>query len=93
MLGILLIIMWTGTDHAMCKNNLNLLWAWPTQAVMAFFMGSKKVWVKKYFGFTALALIILLMAWFFLPQKLNLALLPLVLLQIYFCAKKYWGKV
>ncbi|MGH2645957.1 MAG: DUF4105 domain-containing protein, partial [Ginsengibacter sp.] len=30
LLGILLIFMWLGTDHFMCKDNFNLLWAWPT---------------------------------------------------------------
>jgi len=25
-LGILLIFMWTATDHAMCRNNFNLMW-------------------------------------------------------------------
>jgi hypothetical protein len=38
LLGILLIFMWFGTDHLMCKDNFNLLWAWPTNALAAFYI-------------------------------------------------------
>jgi len=83
LLGIILIFMWTATDHAMCKNNFNLLWALPTNAVMAFFLASKKNWVKKYFRFTAIIWALLLLAWFFLPQQMNNGLIPVVLLLIW----------
>ena len=82
-LGILLILMWTGTDHSMCKNNFNLLWAWPTHFIMAFFVNSRKRWVKKYFTVTAIILSLVLLAWFFLPQQMNNGLIPIVLLLIY----------
>ncbi|HMW27271.1 MAG TPA: hypothetical protein PKC51_11545 [Ferruginibacter sp.] len=88
MLGIILILMWTATDHPMCRNNFNLLWAWPTHAVIAFFVSSKKNWVKKYFSFTSIALTIVLISWFFLPQQMNNGLIPLVLLLIYRSALK-----
>lgn len=87
-LGIILIFMWTGTDHSMTKNNFNLIWAWPTHAAMAFFVNSKKEWVKKYFKFTAIALMAVLISWFFLPQQMNNGLLPLILLLIYRSAVK-----
>ena len=87
-LGIILILMWAGTDHTMCKNNFNLLWAWPTHSIIAFFVSSKKTWVKKYFKFTAIALIIVLISWFFLPQQMNNGLIPIVLLLIYRSAAK-----
>jgi hypothetical protein len=83
LLGIILIFMWAGTDHSMTKNNFNLLWAWPPHFIMAFFVTSKKRWVKKYFAFTTLALVLVLLAWFFLPQHLNTGLIPIVLLLIY----------
>ncbi len=83
LLGIILIFMWAATDHAMCKNNFNLLWTWPTHAVMAFFVNGKKNWARKYFRFTAFALGLLLLVWFFLPQQLNIGLIPVVLLMIW----------
>lgn len=90
-LGILLIFMWTATDHQMCKNNFNLLWAWPTHTIIAFFVSSKKGWVKKYFKFTAIALTLVLISWFFLPQQMNNGLIPIVLLLIYRSAVKAWN--
>jgi hypothetical protein len=83
LLGIILIFMWFGTDHSMTKNNFNLLWAWPTHFIISFFANSKKRWVKKYFGFTSVALAIVLLAWFFLPQHLNTSLIPVTLLLLY----------
>jgi hypothetical protein len=87
-LGIILIFMWVGTDHSMTKNNFNLIWAWPTHTIMAFFVNSRKTWVKKYFKFTAVALLAVLISWFFLPQQMNNALIPIVLLLIYRSVKK-----
>ena len=88
LLGIILIFMWFGTDHSMTKDNFNLLWAWPTHTIMAFFVNSKKSWVQKYFKFTALALLAVLISWFFLPQQMNNGLIPIVLLLIYRSVKK-----
>jgi hypothetical protein len=88
LLGIILIFMWFATDHSMTKNNYNLLWAWPTHIVIAFFVNSNKSWVKKYFALTSVALVLVLLAWFFLRQHLNISLLPFVLLLIYRSATK-----
>lgn len=87
-LGIILIFMWFGTDHSMTKDNYNLLWAWPTHVLMAFFINSKKSWVRKYFAFTAVALLLVLLSWFFLPQQMNNGLIPIILLLIYRSVKK-----
>lgn len=88
LLGIIIILMWTCTDHAMCKNNFNLLWALPTHSIGAFLVNSKKRWVKKYFAFTAISLTLVLLAWLFLPQQMNNALIPIVLLLIYRSIKR-----
>lgn len=87
-LGIILIFMWLGTDHSMTKDNFNLLWAWPTHSIMAFFINSRKRAVQKYFKFTAVALMAVLISWFFLPQQMNNALIPIVLLLIYRSVKQ-----
>ncbi|MBL7702668.1 MAG: DUF4105 domain-containing protein [Ferruginibacter sp.] len=92
-LGIVLIFMWFGTDHSMTKNNFNLLWAWPAHFIMAFFVNSKKAWVKKYFKFTVIALLLVLCSWLFLPQQMNNALIPIVLLLIYRSIKKSYALV
>lgn len=82
LLGILLVFMWFGTDHIMCKNNLNLLWAWPTNIVAAFYIHSKKSLAKKYFTLFAVFNLILICCWFFLPQHMNPALIPIILILI-----------
>ena len=78
LLGILLIFMWFGTDHLMCKDNFNLLWAWPTNALAAFYIHSKKRPATKYFMIYAVFNLVLFACWFFLPQHLNPALMPLI---------------
>jgi hypothetical protein len=81
--GILLLFMWFGTDHKVCQNNYNLFWAVPTNILMAFFVHSNKAWVKKYFSIVFWLTVVLALAWFFLPQQMNNALIPIVLLIIY----------
>ena len=36
LLGILMLVMWFATDHQGCQNNLNILWALPTNAILAY---------------------------------------------------------
>ncbi|MBN8788089.1 MAG: DUF4105 domain-containing protein [Terrimonas sp.] len=80
LLGILLVLMWTATDHALCKDNYNLLWALPFHTIAAFFIRSKNSRIKKYWLATAVINILLLAIWFFLPQQLNNGLIPLIVL-------------
>ena len=78
LLGFLLVFMWFGTDHIMTKNNYNLLWAWPTNAIAAVYINSGKRWVKVYYLVYAIFGILLIGSWFFLPQLMNPALLPII---------------
>ncbi len=80
LLGILLIFMWLGTDHIMCKDNFNLLWAWPTNTIAAFYIHSKKRPVKIYFIVYAVFNLVLLACWGFLPQHMNPGLVPIIAL-------------
>ena len=83
LLGILIIFMWFGTDHLMCRNNYNLLWTWPTHTIAAFYINSRKYRAKNYFKIIAISNTILLFAWFFLPQHMNISLIPFILLLIF----------
>lgn len=88
--GILLLFMWFGTNHAMCKNNFNLLWALPVHLPFAFMLFSKKEWVKSYFRFIFFYSLALFATWFFLPQQLNISLLPvlgIIMTRSYFISK------
>ncbi len=83
LMGILMLIMWFGTDHLMCSNNYNLIWAWPTHTIAAFYVNSPKNHVKKYFKIVAIINTLLLFVWFFLPQHMNISLIPFILLLIF----------
>jgi hypothetical protein len=78
LMGVLLLFMWFATNHQSCANNYNLLWALPTNFIAAFFMFSKKRWVKKYFSLTFILSIATLLLWGFLPQQLNVNLVPII---------------
>ncbi len=91
LLGILLVFMWFGTEHAMCKNNFNLLWALPVHALAAFFLFSKNEWVAFYFRLIFFYSLVLLGAWFILPQQLNTALIPvlgIIIVRSHFISKR-----
>lgn len=83
LLGILLIFMWFGTDHIMCRDNYNLLWAWPTNVIAAFYIHSKKGWPRIYFILYAVFNIILIAVWRLVPQHLNPALIPVLAILIF----------
>ncbi|MFN2439718.1 MAG: hypothetical protein ABR503_11005, partial [Chitinophagaceae bacterium] len=83
LIGLLLLFMWFGTDHNTTQNNYNLLWALPTNSLMTFFIHTKKNWIKKYFRLVMWLSILLLLAWFFLPQQMNNGFIPILLLIIF----------
>lgn len=80
--GLLLLFMWFGTDHKVCRDNLNLLWALPTHLAGAFFVAKGQHSGEQYFKGIFWANLLLLVFWAFLPQQLALALLPLILLSL-----------
>ena len=80
LMGCFMLVMWFGTDHELCRDNYNIIWALPTHLLMSFFILKKKTIVKKYFGFTAILSFLLLLSLPILPQEMNTAFLPLILL-------------
>lgn len=79
LLGVLLFILWTCTDHKAAANNFNLLWALPTNLIAAFMMfGNNEKLLQKYFGFATILTVLTLLLWPFLPQQLNVYLVPMV---------------
>lgn len=79
-IGCLLFILWVATDHKAAANNFNLLWAFPTNLIAAFLLfGKQKEILKKYFRFLTGITLLLLITWVFLPQQLNVFLIPVVI--------------
>ena len=79
-IGLLILFMWFGTDHPECKNNFNVVWAFPLHFIVVFFFYKKWNWLRIYFLVNALLLLLLLICWKWLPQEMNNALLPVVAL-------------
>jgi hypothetical protein len=80
LIGVLILFMWFATDHTVCRNNLNIAWALPTNFIAAFCMLKKPTWLSTYFFIAAAITGLLLATWFWLPQQMNIALLPVILL-------------
>jgi len=80
LVGILLFLLWAFTDHKAAANNFNLLWALPTHAIIAtaLILKQKPKWLPLYFLVTTLLSAMLLALWYFLPQSLNVFLMPVV---------------
>jgi hypothetical protein len=78
--GIILVLAWFATDHTMTKNNYNLLWALPTHILAPIFIFFRSKISKYYFGVTVVISSLLIFSWLFLPQELNPALLPIVMM-------------
>lgn len=79
LIGLILFLLWTATDHAAAAKNFNLLWALPTHVVVASLLFKDRSWIKKYFLGTLIILIATLAAWGILPQALNTSLIPVVI--------------
>lgn len=78
LVGLLLFLLWVATDHKAAANNLNVLWALPTNLVAASLVFKPREWVKKYFLIVFAIQAVLLISWAWLPQTLHYSLIPLV---------------
>jgi hypothetical protein len=78
LVGVMLVLLWFFTDHTATAYNLNLLWANPLNLVIAFFPATRLIRWKKYITAYMVVLGLLLILWYFLPQHMNLAVIPLI---------------
>jgi hypothetical protein len=83
LIGILLVLLWFGTDRQVHDSNYNLLWALPTNAIAAFALWKKPSWLPKYFMVSSFVYAITLLLWAWLPQELNISLVPIVILLLF----------
>lgn len=78
-LGMLLVTLWTIRVDDVCRNNYNVFWASPTHLLVPLLLLTKKrKWLSAYFKLVFVLGLLLAASWFFLPQQLNLAILPLL---------------
>jgi hypothetical protein len=82
-MGCFMLFMWFGTDHELCGNNYNLLWALPTHIIMAFLIGKNTPFVKKYFWVSSAICVLILITTPFFPQEFHHAFFPLIILSAF----------
>lgn len=82
LLGILMLFMWLGTDHAVCAWNRNLLWAFPLNVVFVFWIINNNEKVKRYSRYASTLIILGLLYQFFAEQKYIQEIFPLLLVLI-----------
>ncbi len=82
LIGWLLLLLWTATDHNAASKNMNLLWAVPLHFPMGLALLSKKWNLLKvrYFTFVVALQCMVILLWFLWPQDLHEALIPVSLL-------------
>ena len=80
--GLILMLLWFATDHLVTHLNFNFLWLLPTNAVVGFYIFSKKepVWLKKYLWVALGLMIVVVLIWVFKIQVLSPLNIPLLLI-------------
>ncbi|MGH1365167.1 MAG: DUF4105 domain-containing protein [Calditrichia bacterium] len=80
-LGVVIALLWFATDHKVTPANYNILWIWPTHLFILPFLLRKQLaaWLGGYLKVYLAFLAIVLLGWFFIPQQLHPAIIPLVL--------------
>ena len=80
--GLILLLLWTATAHAVTGPNWNLLWAWPTHLAAAWVLALGRIGPRgrAYFLATAGVSALTVLLWPVLPQTLPAPAIPLVLL-------------
>ena len=82
LLGWLLAFLWFGTDHRATVQNWHLWWALPLHFPVALWLlrKHKANWLRIYFILYLALLVLLLVSWKFIPQRIDYELIPIVLL-------------
>lgn len=86
--GLLMVLFWVATDHGATKSNFNLLWALPTH-LFFFWRRTRSEWVENYYMGVGSIAALTMIFWFFLPQELPVAALPLAGLVV---VKSLWRR-
>ena len=77
--GIFSLLLWFATDHTTTINNLNILWAFAPNLIIAVFTLSKNTpkWMSNYFKSLTLLLISLLLVWVFKIEAFAYGMMPI----------------
>lgn len=73
LLGCFILFMWLGTDHQATKQNFNVLWALPTNILIAFLLKKNRGWFKIY-GLAGISALLVSL----IVHTMNMQELPLI---------------
>ncbi len=92
LVGCFLLFMWFGTAHHVTASNWNLAWAWPTHLVYAAVVARRGVVsaTAAYAGLVAMANVLLIALWTFVPQDLNESFLAVCVMM---AARSAWTAI
>jgi hypothetical protein len=97
--GWFIFLLWFFTDHGVTENNLNIIWTYPLLFPIALLLKKEKsgtsperAWLSKHFFAYGIILLFFLAAWNFLPQEINYALIPVVMI---LCVRSFfvWWRI
>ncbi len=82
LVGCLIVFLWFISSHHTAANNLNALWAFFPNVVVAFYMLKKNPprWTRVYARFLVILLIAMSLLWITQFQSFNISMLPLMIL-------------
>ena len=83
-IGIAVLLLWFATDHTATYKNLNFLWAFAPNLIVAFYLLKSKLpkWPFYYFILLIILIFIMIVIWVLKIQVFNNALLPLLIVLV-----------
>ncbi len=87
--GFVAVFLWFVAIHQVTNVNFNLVWAWPTHLLVIPFISEKNNRLKIYMRVCAIVVFIVLLGWYYWPQDMNIALIPVLLTVVVRSA--WWG--
>jgi hypothetical protein len=93
LLGVFLTLLWFATNHKAASGNLNIIWAFPVHLIAGMVLLKKdtSIFWRKYFKVTAIVMVVLLVSWPFLPQKMPTSLMFISAIIMIRAAYIGWG--
>ncbi len=84
LIGVTIIFLWFISEHEAANANMNLIWTLPTYIYFfaKYHLNSINRITRWYFKIVSFLLILMLIFWQLLPQDLNPAFLPIILLML-----------
>lgn len=80
--GLLIFYLWFLTDHVWTVMNFNILWVFPLNSLVAFYLLKKNPpkWISKYLLILLVLIFVTLILWVFKVQSFSILILPILAL-------------